>query len=111
MESFDAHLTRDRGQLHFYSSEGDIKNAYVLKLHNKTAIQQEYQLSLDNTELKLSTAALKVRAENRKTKTLFIVCQTPCNLDQRSDIKFDIKSGSGESKTIKSVFFSAADEY
>jgi cytochrome c oxidase accessory protein FixG len=111
MESFDAHLTRDRGQLHFYSSEGDIKNAYVLKLHNKTAIQQEYQLSLDNTELKLSTTALKVRAENRKTKTLFIVCQTPCNLDQRSDIKFDIKSSSGESKTIKSVFFSAADEY
>jgi cytochrome c oxidase accessory protein FixG len=108
MESFDGHLVRDRSQLFFYNNEGHMQNAFTLKIHNKTSTNQQYQLTLNNSELTFSEAKLDIKAGDKKTTSLIISCLSPCNIPMRSNIKLIINSSSGETKTLKSTFFSGS---
>lgn len=115
MESFDAHLNRDRGQLYFYDSAGNTKNAYLLKLHNKTSERQSYQLTLKNSDknnLRIaSNSTISVAAAERKTTNLFIGCQAPCKLGDRTDIEVSIQDNMNRRSTIETVFFHAPQKH
>jgi polyferredoxin len=112
MEKFDAHLTRDRSQLFFYTSEGHIQNAYIIKLHNKTSSIQTFNISVsqlhsESTQLTLNSRhMIKVSAGSRKVQTLLVNCNSPCTLESRTSIIFEIKEDLGAIKNLDSVYFS-----
>lgn len=112
MESFDAHLNRDRGQLFFYGNDGHIKNAYTLKIHNKTTQRQDYLLTLDDQSantLKIeSDIQMSIQSGERKTINLLLSCQSPCALPSRSNFALNVKSVKDVAQTsqaLESVFF------
>lgn len=111
MESFDAHLNRDRGQLYFYDATGNIKNAYSLKVHNKTSERQSYQVALTGPNESSLTIASKstisVAPGERKTSNLLISCETPCILDERTDIDVSLMDNLNRDTVFESVFFNA----
>jgi cytochrome c oxidase accessory protein FixG len=109
MESFDAHLNRDRGQLFFYGNDGHIKNAYTLKIHNKTTQRQDYLLTLDdqseNTLKVESNTQISIQPGEKKTINLLLRCQTPCSLASRTPLILIVKDGTSESRLLETVFF------
>jgi len=116
MESFDVHLTKERSQLYFYSGEGSIKNAYILKLHNKTSANQQYDITINQLNSKTDNLKLEfydsihVAPGERSVKTLFISCKLPCALEQRTPIAVKIRAhlksiSDTEEKIINSTFF------
>ena len=111
MESFDAHLNRDRGQLYFYDAASNIKNAYSLKVHNKTSDRQNYQVMLTGPNESSLTIASKstisVAPGERKTSNLLISCESPCMLDERTDIDVSLVDNLNRDTVFESVFFNA----
>lgn len=111
MESFDAHLNRDRGQLYFYDGAGNVQNAYSLKVHNKTSDRQNYQVTLTGPNESSLTIASKsvisVAPGERKTSNLLISCESPCMLDERTDIDLSLVDKLNRDAVFESVFFNA----
>ena len=111
METFDAHLTRDRGQLYFYDTQGHINNAYTLKLHNKTADTQTYRLSITGEQAEtlnlVSENTINIQAGERKTTNLVISCQDPCNKTSRTAFNLAVNNEQKNRQLLDSVFFNA----
>ena len=109
METFDAHLTRDRGQLYFYGNDGSINNAYTLKIHNKTPNNQSYKVLLDNKSVRnleiASNNTINIQAGERKTINLLLSCNSPCELPSRNKFSLTLSDNKNASHVLESVFF------
>ena len=113
MESFDAHLNRDRGQLYFYSGEGNVQNAYSLKIHNKTNNNETYDLSIESfppSSLEIASGtSVSIRQGERKVSTIILSCQAPCTLPKRSSFSLSVASTRGEMVVFESKFFNSSN--
>lgn len=112
MESFDAHLSRDRDQLFFYDQAGHIQNAYWLTIQNKTNENVTYSVAIDHASLRITPDKLShisIAAQSKIPHSMVLSCQAPCTLNSKTPFKIIIRSqqpdSSMEAQELSSVFF------
>ncbi len=107
LETLDAHLSRDRGQLYFYNSQGQLANGYTLKLHNKTNITKQYNISPLNQGLSLEKPlSIELTSGNDRTVAFQVLCSEPCELAGTYNLEIDIESQDKlDKETLTSRYF------
>jgi len=108
LEKLDAHLSRDRGQLYHYNSQGHIANSFTLKVHNKNQIGKQYNIQPVTPGLTLSQALqLELPAGDKRTVAFQVICLEPCSLTGAANVDIQVKSLDGEDELILSSRFFA----
>ena len=93
LETLDAHLSRDRGQLYFYNSQGQLANGYTLKLHNKTHQTKHYNVAPLNSGLHLEKPlTIELSAGDDRTVAFQVLCSDPCQLAGTYNLEVNIES-------------------
>ncbi len=107
LEQLDAHLSRDRGQLFHYNSQGQISNGYTVKVHNKSQQTQQYTIKSLTTGLRLNNGLkVELAAGDKRTLAFEVQCLRPCSLVGASIIGVQVISiNSADEVVLTSRFF------
>ncbi len=107
LESLDAHLSRDRGQLYFYNNQGQLANGYTIKLHNKTNEVKQYQVTANTQGLSLNKELMiELNAGDDRTVAFEVECKDLCTLAGTYTLEININSLDGlDSETLTSRYF------
>ena len=108
LESFDTSINRDRGQLFFYDTNGDITNPYTIKIHNKTSSKADYKIEVTGKFSESLSPSLNahvtISAAEMRSQNLMVTCRQPCGLPYRNQVNLKVSNGD-QSKMLDFVFF------
>ena len=108
LESFEASINRDRGQLYIYDATGNITNPYTIKIHNKTSYKAGYKIEVtrefSETLITSLNSPITISAAEMRSQNLMITCEQPCELPYRNQVSLKISSDS-QSEVLDFVFF------
>ncbi len=107
LETLDVHLSRDRGQLYFYNSQGQLSNGYTLKIHNKTNQTKQYSINSITHGLSLEEPlSIALKAGDDRTVAFKVQCSVPCELAGTYNLEIKTESHDKlDRKTLISRFF------
>ncbi len=107
LEKLDVHLSRDRGQLFHYNSQGQITNGYTIKVHNKSQQAKVYTIKPITLGLSLNKALLvELAAGDKRTVAFEAQCLQPCSLAGAAVIDVQVISkDSADEVVLTSRFF------
>jgi cytochrome c oxidase accessory protein FixG len=107
LETLDAHLSRDRGQLYFYTSQGQLANGYTLKIHNKTTQTKQYNIKSITPDISLEKPlSIALSAGDDRTVAFKVQCSDPCKLAGTYNVDISVESHDKlDQETLTSRFF------
>ena len=98
---------RDRNAIYRIVENGELENAYTLRVVNKEAQAHEYVITVKAGQgIYLPGDAMKVKAEPEEVLSLPVVLRSPGELRGRSPVSFEVKTEDGTiSQSVESNFF------
>jgi polyferredoxin len=104
-----AEVLRDRNAMYSEAANGDIQNAYTLKLVNKAQQVHRFQIDVTSTDLngvRLSGGAKTVRAESGEVLSVPLTVVSASDVTGRHDVTFQVRDLDDDaSVVVKSSFF------
>lgn len=98
---------RDRNAMYRVIENGELENAYTLRVVNKEAQTHEYVITVKAEQgIYLPGDAMKVKAEPEEVLSLPVVLRSPGELRGRNPVSFEVKTEDGTiSQSVESNFF------
>ena len=104
-ESYEFHLSRDRGQLYFYQ-ELNISNAFTLSIQNKTEEPAAFSIETMHPGLFISgSKELHLIPGQKASLAVTLACQVDCPIKGKQPIEVQIKQNGAIVSTLEGTFF------